>query len=53
MATTIFPVITLENVAGVTVTVNVTRSPMDGEESETAIVVVVFDAAAVATGAPS
>jgi hypothetical protein len=48
-----FPVIVLENVVGVTVTVNVTTSPMDGEGSEAVIVVVVFDATANAAGAPT
>ena len=52
VATTIFPVITLVKVAGVTVTVNVTRSPIDGERSETEIVVVVLDATADAAGVP-
>ncbi|CAB4599482.1 unannotated protein [freshwater metagenome] len=53
MATTIFPVITLENVVGVTVTVNVTISPMDGEESEAVMAVVVFDTTAFAAGTPN
>jgi hypothetical protein len=51
--TTIFPVITLVKVAGVTVTVKVTKSPIDGEGSETVIEVVVFEATATAAGVSS